>query len=413
MFRSSSRVVATVLALALAPSCGTIRDFRAWRQHRADAPVASAKEPERDAQTERMRAARARAWEGVAANGRAEGYGIADALALSKAARELDADESWDRAPIPGRATLAELPRAAWWYVFTPPPAWRRGPLATDVERLPGHYAAQMDLMEHVIATANLDAPLTIDDYAELHRIGTLGVFERAPKTPLVPSFAKQPNRFTVAALHDLGTFHPEHLAQALGELKAEGVAGWNAERDAPPDWLAKLLADRADVNPYNKPVQLAYARGRGEGAVEEWLVGSNAYGAREAENWAAQWLRDYADERAKAPRRTSSEYFELLAAGTTEELAAALRPIAKLVRRLRVSHVFCDRVDAIDALLLNYLLAASGLPPTIVEDPAMFGGREPLDRLVAAIVTGQQRFQTLARELAGRETVTPAQAQQ
>jgi uncharacterized protein YbjT (DUF2867 family) len=95
-----------------------------------------------------------------------------------------------------------------------------------------------------------------------------------------------------------------------------------------------------------------------------------------------------------------------------SNDLIAAVKPIARLIRRLQVSHVFCDGAEPVDTMiLLEHLLAVSGLPPAIVEDPAVFGGREPLDDLAWAIVKGQRRYQMLVRELVARDMPPAAPA--
>lgn len=289
-----------------------------------------------------------------------------------------------------------------------------------------------MDAMEQVVTTAKVGTPpLTTEGYIELHRLATLGVFDRDAGKPVAARFAQELTRFPIAALHDVGSLHVEHLAQALAELKAEGVAGWNAgiQRDrgnAPiPGWLAKVVAEHQDINPHNKPTVVVYQTVQSKLGAEEWLVGVTTYAPHEAEQWTAQWLADYAEEIQKVPHRTTDDYLSLLAAqapsddftmalrpGTkpSEDLAGVLRPIAKLVRRLQVSHPFGDRVDAVDTrILLNYLLATNGLPPAIVDDAAIFAGREPIDELVAEIIKGQQRYQVLVRELVARDAPKPA----
>jgi hypothetical protein len=157
---------------------------------------------------------------------------------------------------------------------------------------------------------------------------------------------------------------------------------------------------------------------------AEEWLVATSAYEDHAARNWAAQWLADYAAEAQKAPHRAPGEYLDLLAAQApiddfamelkpstrpSDDLAAAVRPIARLVRRMQVSHLFGDRAEAVDTMvLLNALLASAGLPPAIVDDATMFAGREPIDELTAEIVKGMERYQVLVRELVAREAPMP-----
>lgn len=115
MFRSTSRLVrrrlaGTLLALAIAPQvgCGYVHDFMTWR-HRGQAALqshegaADVTQGKRD----RMREARAHAWESVDKGGSAGDYSTDDALALSAAARALDARVTWDASPAAGRAKLA------------------------------------------------------------------------------------------------------------------------------------------------------------------------------------------------------------------------------------------------------------------------------------------------------------------
>ncbi|HTJ46207.1 MAG TPA: hypothetical protein VL463_29080 [Kofleriaceae bacterium] len=413
--RLSLRTLApAILAIAPALGCGYVHRFMPWHDHggvalRADGPRDNG--PLREAR-DHLREERDHG-----------DFSMDDALALSQAARAFDEQSGWDKPPAAGRATLADLPRRHWWYLFVAPRDWGKGALAIDRDAAPGTYAAMIDALEQLVIKAQPGAPpLTADGYLELHRLATRGVFDRSHGDAIAPDFAHAPNRYPVAAIHDLGSLHVEHLAQALGELKAEGVAGWSSELqhdrsdDAPPAWLAKLLADHEDINPHSKPAKLIFQR-HGD---EEWLVATNAYDAHEARKWAAQWLADYAAEIAKAPKRSASENLDLLAAQPplddfgmalkptakpSEDLAGVIRPIAKLVRRMQVSHLFADRAEGVDTvLLLDLLLAQNGLPPSIVEDPTIFAGREPLDALVAEIVKGELRYQVLARELSARD---------
>src|SRR5262249_20682869 len=148
------------LAIAPQTACGYVQRWMPWHAHAAaiaggdDGAIDEAVRDRGALQAERdhRREARDRAWAGLAQGGDLAAWTMDDALALSELARRLDADRGFERAPAAGRATLADLPRADWWYLFTPPAAWSRGPLAIDRERRPGAYAALMEAMEHVVA---------------------------------------------------------------------------------------------------------------------------------------------------------------------------------------------------------------------------------------------------------------------
>lgn len=439
------RLAPALLALALAPqtACSSLPHWMPWSHDAASSSDDARDDGMRErgqlqSDRDQMREARDRAWADVAKDGRAHHYGPRNAVALSKATRRIDDQSGWERAPVPGRATLGDLPRRDWWYLFTPPSEWSAGPLAIDRERLPGYYAAMIDALEHVIATAKPGAPaLTAEGYLELHRIATAGVFDRDRDAPIAPGFARERVHHLVAALHEVGAVRQDHLALALAELKDEGLAGWSSEIQrehgsaAPPAWLATILGAHEDVNPHTKPVALIYRREHRDHGIDESLVAVGPYENHAAHSWAAQWLADYAAEAQKAPHRTPAEYLDQLGGGSasaelaaeprlapraSDDLIAAVRPIARLIRRLQVSHLFCDSAEPVDTvLLLDALLAASGLPPSILEDAAMFGGREPLDELAWAIVKGQRRYQMLVRELVARDMppVAPAQTAQ
>lgn len=426
---STRSLIAATLALAAGAGCGTVRGWLPWHRHAAPddiaAPRTDAEATQRRQARERLREDRDRAWAAVARGGSPRGFDRDDALALSEAARRVDVAASWEHPPATTRATLADLPRAHWWHLFVPPSAWAKGPLALDRDHAPGTYAAMMDALEHVVALGRAAAPLDADAYLELHRQATLGVFDRE-RGALHPGFAHAPNRYPVAALHDPSSLHVEHLAAALAELKAEGVAGWSpdVQRDrgdeTPPAWLVRAIGAAADLNPASKPAKLVYVRGPRGHAFEHWLVGMNAFSEHEARAWVAQWLADYAIEQQQAPRRTPEEFLDLLAsqpipddaalaarpsARPSEDLLASVRPIARLLRRLQVTHAFDDRADVLHVgLVLQRLLASAGLPPAILDDPSRFDGREPLDVLCVEILRGQLRFQGLVRELAARE---------
>jgi len=428
------RVLASLLLAALPQTaCGYMHDLASIHRHRQALEAFESGRPDEidktsgplQAARDRLREARARAWAHVAAGQDPDGYDMDDARALSAATRTVDVAAGWDHTPATGHATLADLPRSEWWYLFTPPSAWRHGPLAIDRDRLPGYYAAMMDAFDHIAVTAKPGAPaFGLTSYADLHRLATTGVFDGDRKRAVAPGFAHSPTQHRVATLHDLGALHVDHMAQALAELKAEGIAGWNAQiqrdtnTDALPAWLVGVIGPIEDINPNNKPVKLLFQRGQREHA-EESLVAHSAYEPHEAERWVSQWLADFAAESQQASRIAPAVYLDVLAvrpvqddflmellpnARATDELSAMVRPVAKLLRRMHVSHVSGDGVDAVDtSVVLNYLLVSNGLPPAVIDDPSIFCGREPLDVLAAEIVKGQQRFQVLVRQLVAR----------
>jgi hypothetical protein len=410
-----------LLAVALATSAAGCRLLDRVIHHGhggddlGDAPTARAHALDRRAlltTRDRLRDSREHAWARLADGGHADGFGKGDALALSAVEREIDVRMAASRRAPEAAAGIA-LPRVAWWYLFVEPAAWARGPLAIDHERAPGTYAAMTAAYERVFARRDGGAALPIDQVLiELHRLAARGVFD-ASGAPHQARASQGPVQRPLIALHDLAALHADHLRRALEELKAEGVAGWNAEvqaarsDDAPPPWLARELGQIADINPHTKPVTLVYDRAHSATGDDfgEWLVALTDYEPDEARRWAAQWFADYAAARAQLTVRSPAEYAELLtSAQPGADLVAALRPIAQLVRRLRVAQLFNHRCDSGEAaLMLNTLLVAAGLPPTILDDPTIFDGREPLDELVAAIAAGERRYQALAAELAAR----------
>jgi hypothetical protein len=377
-------------------------------------------EPDTDALLDRrdeLRARRARAWDTVATGGRPRGYGADDALALSAVEAEIDAAGPWPQRPAAGRATLADLPRRHWWYLFVEPRDWDRGPLAVDRDHAPGAYAALIAAVESIAKPAEAPA-LTLDAYEELHAMTTYGVF-RADGDPASTGYVSTPAAFPLVSLHDPGAATVEILARSLAEMKADGLAAWSGDiqrrrGDTVAPWLRTMLETQADINPHGKPVHLVYRRERDEHGVaghRQWLYGVSDYSAGEASRWVAQWLGEYGTERAQVARPVTAPAYAdaLLADAPSPDVLDTLRPICRLVRRLVVGHVFVDGDGrAATMLVLNRLLREQGLPPATVRDIGVFDGRAPVDQLAIAVFDGQKRFQGLVAELAAREPAPP-----
>lgn len=437
------RVLATLLLATTAASggCGAIRRVVPWMSGETRSAAAADPIQLRDA----LRDKRQRAARSLRDGGAAGEFTAADAIALSEAEQAIDAAIAWTGTPMPGKAQLADLPRKHWWYLFVEPALWSRGPLAVDRAAAPGYYAAMMHAFERALvggpATAALaagapgaEAPgagapgaaapamLGVDDYAALHAMVTLGVFQGRGGRLEPQGFATAPMMFAVAALHDPEAARRDRLVAALGELKAEGVAGWSAElqreqgREPMLAWLAPVLEGVADINPHSKPAHLLYAGGPAQGGASDfaaWLRAKTHYGAGEARSWVAQWLAAYTDERRQlAGAPSGAAYLDALAAPgePSEAMLAAVRPACRLIRRLEVSHVFAAGGQRLHVrLLLNKLLLDQQLPPTIIDDPTIFAGRLPLDHLMKEVIRGQRRFQVLVSELATRERLPAA----
>jgi len=86
------------------------------------------------------------------------------------------------------------------------------------------------------------------------------------------------------------------------------------------------------------------------------------------------------------------------------------VRPVARLIRRLQVSHVFAAGNEQLNTrLLLDKLLVAQGLPPAVIADASLFAGRAPIDHLAREVIRGQLRFQALVTELTARDATRTA----
>lgn len=380
-----------------------------------------------------LRQQRQLAWVAVRDGKQPAGYTAADALALSEAEQMLDGDTVWASRPAPGRATFADLPRSYWWYLFVDPAMWSQGPLAVDRAQLPGFYAAMMNAFERTLVdaappspSANLTASLAgapaammakailADDYVAMHQLVTLGVFDK--RGAETQGFVSAPTTFTIAPLHDPDVTHREQLSASLAEMRAEGLAAWNADlqkersKDPVSPWLSSVLEGVADINPHSKPTHLLFERERdakGNAMFAQWLRASNSFAPGEARNWVSQWLAAYDAEQRAASALSSAAYLDALAAPGEpgEAMLAMVRPACRLVRRLQVSHVFAAGGDRLDTrLLLNKLLLSNGMPPTVIRDPSLFAGRAPVDVLAREVIAGQRRFQDLVAELAARE---------
>jgi len=418
MINKLVRVPRTIAALLLAgatatgPGCHMIRRITPHFGEVA-APVIDPAQ-QRDVLRER----RQLAWVEMLGGHSPREFSARDALELSRVEQAFDAQTTWTTKPVPGRATLEDLPRAYWWYLFTDPRDWSRGPLAADNDGAPGSYAAMMNAFDQVLVGATRTA-VGPDDYVAMHALVTLGVFHKDRGGPEALGFAHEPQSFVIAPLHDPDATRRELLAAGLAEMKAEGLASWNpelqkaqnSERMVP--WLAEVLATATDPTPYNKPARLIYVRDRdASGAPQfgQWLRGYNDYRPGEASHWVGLWLKSYGEELQKlTARKDGSAYLQELGAGgePSEVLLAMARPVARLIRRLQVSHVFAAGNDQLNArLLLDKLLVAQGLPPTVIMDTSLFAGRVPLDHLAREVIRGQLRFQALVTELAARDAM-------
>lgn len=436
---SALLLAATIGGAAASGGCGAIRRAVPWL---GDEPAAAAGDPiqRRDELRERRQRAALALHEGRGRRADAE-FTARDAIALSQAEQMIDAAVAWTGAPVPGKAQLADLPRKHWWYLFVEPALWARGPLAVDREAHPGYYAAMMHAFERALVggpavplaalapsapggSAPARAPLGPDEYAALHGLVTLGVFDGPRGRPEPQGFAAAPMMFSVAALHDPEAARRDRLEAALGELKAEGVAGWSPDlqrelsRDPIQAWVAPLLESVADVNPHGKPARLVYAKGPAQAGAADfalWLRAATSYRAGEARSWVAQWLAAYEAERRQLSGALSgAAYLDALAAAGEpgEAMLAALRPVCRLIRRLEVSHAFAAGGARLHVrLLLNKLLLDQQLPPAVIEDATSFAGRLPLEQLAREVIRGQRRFQLLVGELAARERAPGAGA--
>lgn len=388
-----------------------------------------------------LRQERQLAWVAVREGKAPAGYSARDALALSEAEQALDQQAVWASRPVAGRATFADLPRSYWWYLFVDPAMWSKGPLAMDRAMLPGFYAAMMNAFDRTLvdaapatASANGTAALAgapaalvakailADEYVAMHQLVTLGVFSKHGAEP--QGFIAAPATFEIAPLHDPDVTHREHLAASLAEMRAEGLAAWNADlqkeksKDPVSPWLTPVLEGVADINPHSKPTHLVFERGReGDPDFAQFLRASTSYAPGEARNWVAQWLAAYdLEQRTQTSNLSSASYFDALASRgePSEAMLAMVRPACRLVRRLQVSHVFAAGGDRLDTrLLLNKLLLANGMPPTVIRDPSLFAGRAPVDVLAREVIAGQRRFQDLVGELAAREVAQMAPMEQ
>lgn len=246
---------------------------------------------------------------------------------------------------------LALLPRTSWWKLFIDRKFHKEASpaLLFDREKSKGFHAVMMRVFKSQFDLARtMNVPLDYKEYEKLYQavsrdVGGIGHYG--------PSGTDSPDGTT--------TFPPTFTPSiaALAELKVENIGYWNIP---------------ANIKTYDKAtdkVAIMYY-----GSPPAWTC-SVGYKMAEGPALANYFLKRY--------------YGEI---GTVGGPLAQLTAIVRLVRVLHVYHFFRDANGRLNTMVvLNKLLMENGFPPTIVSDPAIFGGGYTLAELIDDVEAGMK----------------------
>lgn len=327
-----------------------------------------------------------------------------EAMMTSAVRRALDITAPSDKGG--GASLLAELPREHWWKLFIEGKAHGKGHLGFDTEESPGYYGAMMKAFEQrLLPQSEVDKPMDFATYDQMHLAVTSGVLKNVSESGK-KVFEPVPHEKSGTTWGGLGGSQTEFPmtrpddAPSLdsiremitdGELALEPEsAKWLAQwvKDNPPGsnprYLHRLLELVNTVKPSNpKETPTSLLRLEVSHGHVQHLVWTN-YSQSSVEGKVNAIFTRYYRERDAAKQLE----------GEGVQRRAVLKAIVRTVRSLHVGHFFADANGRLNTmLLLNKLLMAEGLPPAMLPDTSIFGGEKSADQLVAALISGLEKF--------------------
>lgn len=258
-------------------------------------------------------------------------------------------------------SNLELLPKTSWWKLFIDQKYHNKASpyLLFDRQKSKGFHAVMMKAFTTEICSLQrfIDDELDYQSYRRMHAAVTTGVQGLGA---IIASGKRGGDKVNIT------TFPPIYRPgpMALKELMEEGV-GIVA---FPDNWgIPEARQDREAKCKVILVVTPRQPRGR-------YQVN---YTLEEAPELCNGFFRRYYREQNNA-----------------KEAKAEVRAIVRLVRALHVYHFFADGNGRLNTmLLLNKLLIEKGFPPSIITDPAIFGGGFTVEELITDVHKGMLKM--------------------